>query len=193
MNISFTDEAQDYLLGLLKQKGETHIGVRLFVTNPGTPHAETCLAYRKADEEHDNDIIMELKGFTCFIARESKDFLEDASVEYSTDDLGGQLTIKAPNAKMPNITEDSPLDMQVSYFLQTEVNPNLASHGGMVELVEMDDDTAILKFGGGCQGCSSVDFTLKGYVEQTLVSKIPKLKGIRDITDHSDKKNAYYK
>jgi Fe/S biogenesis protein NfuA len=63
----------------------------------------------------------------------------------------------------------------------------------MVELVKMDEDTAILKFGGGCQGCSSVDFTLKSYVEQTLTSKIPKLKGIRDITDHTDKKNAYYK
>jgi Fe/S biogenesis protein NfuA len=51
---------------------------------------------------------------------------------------------------------------------------------------------AILQFGGGCQGCSAVDQTLKGGVEKTLLEQIPQLTGVRDTTDHSDTSQAYY-
>ena len=49
----------------------------------------------------------------------------------------------------------------------------------------------VLKFGGGCQGCSSVDLTLKHGVEKTLIDQIEGLAGVRDITDHEDTSNAY--
>lgn len=108
--------------------------------------------------------------------------------------MGGQLTIKAPNAKMPKVTADSPLKDQVEYILYTEINPGLASHGGEVSLVDLtEDNVAILRFGGGCQGCSAVDMTLKDGVERTLMDKLPQLVGIRDATDHSYTENAYYK
>ncbi|PCH49674.1 MAG: Fe-S biogenesis protein NfuA, partial [Cellvibrionales bacterium] len=35
--------------------------------------------------------------------------------------------------------------------------------------------------------------TLKEGVEKTLLQKIPELKGVRDITDHSDTSQAFYK
>jgi Fe/S biogenesis protein NfuA len=54
-----------------------------------------------------------------------------------------------------------------------------------------DEDFAILKFGGGCQGCGMVDVTLKQGVEKTLLEQIPQLKGVRDVTDHTDKTQAY--
>jgi Fe/S biogenesis protein NfuA len=52
---------------------------------------------------------------------------------------------------------------------------------------------AVLKFGGGCQGCGMVDETLKGGVEKTLVENIAELKGVIDITDHTDRSQAYIK
>ncbi len=61
---------------------------------------------------------------------------------------------------------------------------------GLVEVV--DGDTAVLQFGGGCQGCAAVDVTLKQGVERTLREKIPELAGIMDVTDHSYRENAYY-
>jgi Fe/S biogenesis protein NfuA len=68
----------------------------------------------------------------------------------------------------------------------------LASHGGEVSLLEVTDNkVAILKFGGGCQGCSSVDVTLKHGVEKTLLERIPELTAINDQTDHSDNSSAY--
>lgn len=51
---------------------------------------------------------------------------------------------------------------------------------------------AVLKFGGGCQGCSAVDLTLKQGVEKTLREKVPELAGVQDVTDHSDKSQAFY-
>jgi Fe/S biogenesis protein NfuA len=38
-----------------------------------------------------------------------------------------------------------------------------------------------------------VDLTLKDGVEKTLMERIPELAGIRDVTDHSDTTNAYYR
>ena len=54
------------------------------------------------------------------------------------------------------------------------------------------ESVAVLQFGGGCQGCSAVDMTLKGGVEKTLMEQIPQLSGVRDITDHTDTSQAYY-
>ena len=82
---------------------------------------------------------------------------------------------------------------RVNYLLYNEINPGLASHGGNVSLTEITEDMyAVLKFGGGCQGCSAVDMTLKEGLEKTLKEKIPELAGVKDMTDHSDTSNAYY-
>ncbi len=193
MNITFTEAAQKYLAELLEKQGVDGMGVRLFVSNPGTPHAETCLAYCKPGEEKDGDLKLELTYFPCHIEALSEPFLDEAVVDFAEDKLGGQLTIKAPNAKLPKVNDESPLDMKINYFLQTEINPGLASHGGMVSLVELEDNVAVLQFGGGCQGCAAVDMTLKDGVEKTLMERIPELKGVRDVTDHSYTENAFYK
>ena len=108
--------------------------------------------------------------------------------------MGGQLTIKAPNSRLPKIRDDSPIEDQINYVLYNEINPSLASHGGVVTLEDLvDDSIAILKFGGGCQGCGMVDVTLKEGVEKTLLEKVPGLTAIRDVTDHTNRDNAYFK
>lgn len=191
--ITITDAAQDYLADLLEKQNTPGIGIRIFITQPGTQYAETCIAYCKPGEEKPDDQPIGLKSFTAYIDAISQPFLEDALVYYATDRMGGQLTIKAPNAKVPMVNEDSPLNERVDYYLQTEINPGLASHGGMVSLVDIvDDNVAVLRFGGGCQGCGQVDLTLKDGVERTLLERIPELTAVRDVTDHTNRENAYY-
>ncbi|MFC0712157.1 Fe-S biogenesis protein NfuA [Azorhizophilus paspali] len=191
--ITITDAAHDYLAELLAKQNGTDIGIRIFITQPGTPAAETCLAYCKPHERHPDDIAQALKSFTLWIDAVSEPFLKDAIVDYASDRMGGQLTIKAPNAKVPMIDENSPLGERINYYLQTEINPGLASHGGQVSLVDIvEEGVAVLRFGGGCQGCGMVDTTLKDGVEKTLLERIPDLKGVRDATDHSNRENAYY-
>ncbi|MCL6414595.1 Fe-S biogenesis protein NfuA [Aestuariirhabdus sp. Z084] len=193
MLITITESAQDYLAELLAKQEVEGIGIRVFITQPGTPYAETCIAYCKPGEENPEDKVMELKGFNAFIDTDSETYLEEALVDYAADRMGGQLTIKAPNAKVPKIGEDSSVSERINYYLVTEINPGLASHGGQVDLVEVVEDYAVLRFGGGCQGCGMADVTLKEGIEKTLLSRIPELKGVRDVTDHSERANAYYK
>ncbi len=190
--ITITESAQEYLAELLLKQDDA-LGVRVFINQPGTPRAETCIAYCREGDLQDEDDVVEMPLFKVWYEARSLPFLEDALVDYSKDRMGGQLTIKAPNAKLPRVDDDSPLEDRVNYVLYNEVNPALASHGGEVSLIEITDEKiAILQFGGGCQGCSAVDQTLKGGVEKTLLEQIPQLTGVRDTTDHTDTSQAYY-
>lgn len=192
-SIDITESAQEYLAGLLAKQDCEGIAIRLFVADPGTPKAETCIAYCKPGEEQEDDQILELPSLKAYLEKRSIPFLEDAKVDYSPDRLGGQLSIRAPNSRMPRVTDDSPIEDRINYILYSEINPGLAAHGGNISLEEMDGDVAVLQFGGGCQGCGQADVTMKQGVERTLLEKIPELKGVRDITDHSDSSQAFYK
>ena len=191
VNVNITESAQDYLAGLLEKQNCEGIGIRMFVSDPGTPKAETCIAYSRPGEHNEDDIIVEYSKFNGYYEQRSIPFLDDAVVDFSEDKFGGQLTIRAPNSRLPNINDDSPIEDKVNYLLYNEINPGLASHGGVVSLSEMDEGFAVLEFGGGCHGCSAVDLTLREGVEKTLMSKIPELNGVRDVTDHTDTSNAY--
>ena len=192
--IEISEAAQTYLAELLsKQEGEG-VGIRIFVSQPGTPHAETCIAYCRPGEEQEGDTPVAYEQFTAWFEKRSESYLVDANVDYAEDRMGGQLTIKAPNARTPNVGPDASIEDRINYVLYNEINPGLASHGGQVSLVEiLEDNTAILEFGGGCQGCAAVDVTLKNGVEKTLLEQIPELTGIKDSTDHTVTENAYYK
>ena len=192
LNITITESAQEYLAGLLAKQDCEGIGIRMFVSDPGTPKAETCVAYCRPGEEKEGDLQMPLNRFIAHFEERSIPFLDEAKVDYSSDKMGGQLTIRAPNSRMPKVSDDSPVEDKINYVLYSEINPGLAAHGGNVSLEMMDGEVAVLRFGGGCQGCSAVDMTLKDGVEKTLMEHVPELKGVRDITDHSDKTAAYY-
>jgi Fe/S biogenesis protein NfuA len=191
--IQISESAQAYLQELLSKQDEADVGIRVFVAQPGTPHAETCIAYCRPGEEQPGDIPVGYEGFTAWFEERSAPYLEEAVVDYQEDRMGGQLTIKAPNARVPKVGPDAPLEDRINYVLYNEINPGLASHGGMVTLVEVvDDNVAVLEFGGGCQGCAAVDITLKNGVERALLEQVPDLAGIRDATDHTYTENAYY-
>ena len=197
-NMVITESAQVYLRELLAKQNSAGIGVRIFVENPGTPRAECCMAYCTLGEEKAEDVRIDYEGFPAYVDARSVTYLVDAVIDYNKDRMGGQLTFKAPRSKVPNISPDSPIEERINHVLFAEVNPGLAAHNGSVSLLECYNDpeygwTAVLKFGGGCQGCSAVDMTLKQGVETTLKAQIPELARVTDSTDHSKKDNAYFK
>jgi Fe/S biogenesis protein NfuA len=191
--IEISEAAQGYLRELLGKQDEQDVAIRIFVAQPGTPQAETCIAYCRPGEEQEGDLPVAYEGFKAWFEERSIPFLEEAVVDYQEDQMGGQLTIKAPNARVPSVGPDAPLEDRINYILYNEINPGLAAHGGVVSLVEIaEESVAVLQFGGGCQGCSAVDITLKNGVEKSLLDQIPELTGIRDATDHSITEHAYY-
>lgn len=192
--VDITPDAEVYLAELLDKQTVEGMSVRIFITQPGTRYAETCLAYCRPEEVNPTDELQAMDKLRVYIEAMSIPYLEESKIDFAKDRMGGQLTIKAPNAKMPKVTTDSPVDERINYLLYTEINPGLASHGGEVSLVELTEDgIAILKFGGGCQGCSAVDMTLKDGVEATLIAKVPEVTSVRDVTDHTQTDNAYFK
>ena len=192
--VNITESAEEYLAKLLQDKNEPNLAVRIFISDPGTPKAETCLAYCKPEAADKDDVVLKLDKITVHVEERSIPFLVDAEVNYDNDTFGGQLTIKAPNARLPNISPDSPPEDRINYVIYNEINPMLESHGGEVSLVKFTDQgEAILQFGGGCQGCGMVDVTLKEGIEKTLIEQIPELTAVMDITDHSMDENAFIK
>lgn len=192
--IEITDAGQTYLKQLLDKQDCEGIAIRVFVLDGGTPKAETCIAFCRPGEEEADDEVFEYNSFRAFVEKKSIQYLEDAEVDFAKDSMGGQLTIRAPNSRMPKISEDSPLEDHINYILYNEINPGLAAHGGFISLEQVTGDgVVVLRFGGGCQGCGMVDVTLKDGVEKTLMEQLPQIKEIRDATDHSYQENAYYK
>ncbi|MDY6827792.1 MAG: Fe-S biogenesis protein NfuA [Pseudomonadota bacterium] len=192
--LTITESAQGYIAELLSKQDEDSMHIRVFVADPGTPRAESCVAYCRAEDAEPDDLVIACEGFNAYVEARSLPFLDEALIDYAKDRFGGQLTIKAPNAKIGKVDDSSPLEDRINYVLYTEINPGLAAHGGEVSLVEIieGEGIAVLQFGGGCQGCGMVDATLKHGVERTLVEQVPEIRAVRDVTDHSMRENAYY-
>lgn len=191
--ITISEAAQAHFRKLLSSQDEEGVNIRVFVVNPGTPNAECGVSYCPPDAVEDDDMELEYDGFSALVDPDSAAYLEEAEIDYQTDKLGGQLTLKAPNAKARKVADDAPAEDRIRYLLESEINPQLANHGGRVALVELTPEGyAILQFGGGCHGCSMVDVTLKEGVEKTMVERIPEVIGVRDATEHETGENPYY-
>ena len=80
----------------------------------------------------------------------------------------------------------------MQYFIDAELNPSLAMHGGNAKLTKIDDGYAFIEFGGGCNGCGMAGQTLSMGMETKLLNHFPELKGLMDGTDHSTGENPYY-
>ena len=82
---------------------------------------------------------------------------------------------------------------RVRQVLDEQVNPMVASHGGVVSLSRIENGEVFLRFGGGCQGCGMVDLTLKQGVEVMMKESVPDIVAIHDATDHDSGSNPYYR
>lgn len=191
--ISISDTAQAHFRKLLESQVE-NTNIRVFVVNPGTSSAECGVSYCTPEAIEDSDIHLPFDGFEAIVDTESAPFLEEAEIDFVTDQMGSQLTLKAPNAKIRKVDDNAPLLERVTYVIQSEVNPQLANHGGQVSLMEITNEgVAILQFGGGCNGCSMVDVTLKEGIEGQLLKQFPEeLTGVKDVTEHNAGEHSYY-
>ncbi|OUS28156.1 Fe-S biogenesis protein NfuA [Thalassotalea sp. 42_200_T64] len=191
--IKISETAQEHFVKLLSQQSEG-TAIRVFVVNPGTAQAECGVSYCPLEAVESDDIRIEFNGFAALVDKDSERFLVDAEVDFVTDQMGSQLTLKAPNAKLSKVNDDAPLYERVNYFIQSEVNPSLASHGGECQLMEITEDGyAVLQFGGGCNGCSQIDLTVKDGVEKQLIEIMGgEIKGVRDATEHQRGEHSYY-
>jgi len=189
--LQVTDAAQKKFLELIQAEGREGSGLRVVVRNGGTIGPEFGLDFVSSDDVREGDLTIDAGEFKVHLDPASAKFLEDATIDYLDDARGRGFNITAPNAGVPR--PEGPLAETVQQVLDDKINPGVASHGGVVSLVAVDGGTVYLQFGGGCQGCGMIKTTLKEGVEKVLLSSVPDVKEVRDVTDHSAGTNPYYR
>ena len=189
---TISKEAEEYIADLFEQQGEPDLGLKVEVEKVGTPMANVTFNFCRPKDMHKKYEKFPYEGFDVYVAITYIEALEGADVKLKTDGTAKKLTITAPNAKGDAPGNDASLLEKIQYTLITEISPRLASHGGFAELVEITEKKeVVLNFGGGCQGCSSVAITLKDGIETELMGLYPEIAGVLDVTDHTNRENAY--
>ena len=80
----------------------------------------------------------------------------------------------------------------VEQLIEERINPALASHGGFIQVTEVQGSELWLLMGGGCQGCAQSQATLRQGVAQTIREALPQVTAIHDATDHAAGENPYF-
>ena len=80
----------------------------------------------------------------------------------------------------------------IQKVIDTEVNPGVAGHGGNISLLAIKGNSVTIQMGGGCQGCSAADLTLKQGIHTSFRAAVPKVGAIFDETDHTAGLNPYF-
>lgn len=77
--------------------------------------------------------------------------------------------------------------------IETVINPGVAAHSGHIRLLEVRGNSVTIEMGGGCQGCSAADVTLKQGIHEAFRDAMPGIGGIYDDTDHAAGLNPFFK
>lgn len=90
-------------------------------------------------------------------------------------------------------SDEEALAQRVQQVLDTEINPMVASHGGVIQVLGVKGSALYVHMGGGCQGCAMSTATLKQGVEQVVQRNFAEIDTILDTTDHAAGTNPYYR
>ena len=184
--IQISESAQTHFRRLIEREALPGLGVRLSALHPGTPRADVRLEFAEPGDLQGDEWSMDCEGFTLWLDASSVSFLDGAEIDYTQQQTGGQLQIRAPKIKGVVPGEAASLVERVRWVVEHEVNPQLAQHKGHVSVQEVTaEGVVILNFGGGCHGCGMADVTLKQGIEKTLLEKVPGVIAVRDATDHA--------
>lgn len=136
---------------------------------------------------------------TVIIPKADVENLRGAELTMSPDLLNPGLRLNNPNSPSPRIVSEAPLAElsgpvaeRVVQVIENLINPAIAAHGGMAEVVAVEDTTVYVRLGGGCQGCGMASVTLSQGIEETIRVQVPEITKVVDVTDHAGGTNPYY-
>ena len=185
--IDISRKAQDHIKKFINASSEKIQGVSIIIETKTERKANYSIQFIELSDTPAENISIDFENIPVLVSKEVIPYLEGTEV-----DLNDNGELEAFNPSM-SITEISgSVEEQIQHVLDEEVNPMVASHGGVVSLLEVKDHNAYLEFGGGCQGCGMIDVTLKQGVEVMIKAQIPDIEAIYDVTDHAGGTNPYY-
>lgn len=186
--LTITDKAQEMLDQFAESADEgVELILRVEIVGRGPKGFQYDLQFVGREDGRENDIELDVDGVPVLVAARSAQYLEGTTLDYKETLMGGGFSFDNPN---PLWVDE--LSKAVAEIIASEVNPVVASHGGHVDLIGVDDGKAIIAFGGGCQGCGMVDVTLKQGVEVMIKDNVPEISEVIDATDHAAGTNPFY-
>ena len=196
--LTFTDRATEVVRAFLDQSSGELEALRISA-EPGSPVAPRFeLTLISRDEREDGEMEIDGPGFPVVIKLGDSGRLEGATVDFveRVNESGFEVRTLAPPttspAPRPSGAPEGEIADRVRGVLDSQVNPAIASHGGMISLVDVQDTEIYVQMSGGCQGCALSRMTLRQGVERMLRQAIPELTAVHDVTDHDSGENPFF-
>ena len=195
MKLNFTDRARDMVVSFMDLDEDGLQALRVAVDgSPFAPRYELTLV--DAENRADTDVEVSAGNFNVLVDEASVKRLDGATVDYveTVQESGFQITpdADAVKAAMEGTGPAGALADRVRHVLDTEINPAVASHGGSINLVDVQGTEIFIEMAGGCQGCAMSRMTLRQGVERMVSQAVPDVTAIHDVTDHDGGDNPYF-
>ena len=178
--LSFSPKAREMLDQFAEDADEIdEVCLRVEITGRSRNGFQYDLQFIERKDSKEGDHEINVDGMLVFIDPRSAKYIDGTTLDYQETLMGGGFSFDNPN---PLWMDD--ISKAVAEIIESEVNPAVASHGGHVELMGVEDGKAVIVFGGGCQGCGMADVTLKQGVETMIKDNVPSISEVIDATDH---------
>ena len=198
--LDMTNAAYNKVTGFLHQVAEPERQAMWVEVTGTSANQWTCsISLKPLDAAAPYDAIVRHRDLAIVIPERDFDKVRGATIDWLEDPFGTSgLRVDNPNTPSPAIGAPPPADLsgdvaqRVIHVLYQQVNPTIAAHGGRAELVGVEQGTAYLRLGGGCQGCGMATVTLSQGIERAIIQAVPEITSVVDVTDHQSGTNPYF-
>lgn len=193
-----TDSARGTILDLRSKEDDPDgLGLRIEITGVQRGEFTYDLAFETLAEAEPDDVIWETDGLPMIVPADSVTDLRGATLDLPSNAAQGGLVLRNPNRPYtPSLGDPIELtgspEEKVRQLLEQQVNPAIAAHGGFATVVKVEDGTAFITMGGGCQGCAMSAMTLREGIQTAILAAIPEITEVVDDTDHTAGENPFY-
>ena len=197
--VTITDNALGKILELreLEELDDLHLALR--INGVGTSGFLYETAFLRSADVSESDHVEYHGDLPIAIPESSLDNLRGSVLDLAGNGGGAGLVIRNPNTpESPGLELGDDLELtgtteeKVRQLLDQQINPAIAMHGGIAQLISIEGSTANLELGGGCQGCGLAAVTLRQGIEKAILETVPEITEVVDITDHDLGENPYF-
>jgi len=193
MELNVTERAQDVVRSYVEQSGGELRALRITARQDGPQGPRFELSLVSDADKSESDISVDLGDFSVFVAEDTAQRLDGATVDFVERVNESGFEIRPPERKLKVAgPPKGALAEKIKEVLDAQVNPAVAAHGGEIVLVDVQGTEIFIEMGGGCQGCALSRMTLKQGVERMVRQAIPEVTAVHDVTDHGSGDNPFY-
>ena len=204
--ITVTDAAREKALWFRSRDSDpARLALWLEVTGASQGKYTYNMYLEEIAKARPGDAVQHHDDLAVIIPEASIEPLRGAVLDREGDLETGGIIVRNPNSPAPAgsplaggaaLPADADLSgdvaQRVQQVLEQHINPQIASHGGQAQLVAVEDATAYLRLGGGCQGCGMASVTLSQGIEVAIKQMVPEIEKVVDVTDHAGGTNPYF-